>query len=574
MTTNGLEVVGSYLWERAYGEAVDRLTSERFGIGPEILMELAGRGVADAVLDLGAEDAPIIVLAGSGNNGGDALVAARWLFEAGLEVHVFLIDADKAASPLNQRQRRVLEATGRRLERYKPGALTAFANAEPLVIDGVLGLGFRGPMSQSSTVYQALIEAANLPEATVIAIDMPSGLDADSGEAQVVPLSADLTVTFGGLKPAHVLSPARDVVGEVVALEIGFPEAACKAALTDVTPLLILPEPQALLAKDPWSQLPRSAHKYDRGHVLVIGGSPGMTGAPLLAAMSAIRTGAGWVTLALPKSARDSLRGEVPRELVFEDLFDGETLAPLKLERFLKERKVRAIVAGPGTKAPHLGKDLLQILSEHTESEGGIVIDAGETQQFLARAGGLSLNPSRWLLTPHPGEWRQLGLDLPPPLTRSQISDGLAAAEKVGVALFYKHATPILLPGIPGSPAYVVAEGTVALARAGTGDVLSGVAAAHLAIGFGAAEAGLRAQVQVAWAARLAAERRGEHGVLARDIMADLGRVTALLEEGDGEEGGDDPGEDFPLPGKTEKRARDFRPDEEPPRRKRRYRHH
>src|SRR5690606_12174199 len=117
------------------------------------------------------------------------------------------------------------------VEPYRPGALKRFTKAGPVIIDGVLGLGFKGPLAEDSPLFQALSEAAGIPDATVVAVDLPSGLDADDGEAQDVPLEADLTVTFGGKKPAQVLAPARDVCGEVLAIDIGFPAAASEAAL-------------------------------------------------------------------------------------------------------------------------------------------------------------------------------------------------------------------------------------------------------------------------------------------------------------------------------------------------------
>ena len=411
MTTNELKIVGDYLWDATYAKTVDRLASEDFGIAAVALMETAGRGVAEAVQDIGEGEAPVVVLAGAGNNGGDALVAARCLAEAGSVVHCFLVlrEPEQALSPLCAAQVKTMKALGHSVEEFRPGALRKFAKAGPVILDGILGLGFKGPLADDSPLFAALAEAAEIPDATVVAIDLPSGLDVDQGEAQDVPLPADLTVTFGGKKPALILSPARDAAGEVLTIDIGLPAAAQEAALGVHRPQIVVPDAKELLLTDPWSELPKSAHKYDRGHVLIIGGSAGKTGAPLLAAMAALRAGAGWATVAMPDSATVSLRGDVPREITFEPLFDGERLNAIKLEAFLEQRKVKAVVAGPGSMLNPLEVEALAVLGDFTSGEGFVVLDAGATHGVAPFLAELENDPMRWLLTPHPGEWAKLG---------------------------------------------------------------------------------------------------------------------------------------------------------------------
>jgi len=543
MPRDEITLVGDYLWDRAYAREVDRLSSSSYLIPANILMENAGKGVAEAVREVGVDDTPVIVLAGSGNNGGDALVAARYLAEAGCEVHVYLVWGDGAQpSPLCAEQMRILTALGHELKPWRAGVLTRFAKSEPIVIDGVLGIGCAGALAEDSPLFRALTEAAGLRDVTVVAVDVPSGLDADTGDRQQVPLDADITITFGGYKPAHLLAPARDLCGEVIVLDIGFPAAARDAALAVHKPLIVRPEPAELVLMDPWEELPRSANKYDRGHVLVIGGSPGKTGAPLLAAMSALRAGSGWASVAMPQSATATLRGEVPREIVFEGLFDGEQLNALKLERFLAERKVRAVVVGPGCMQSPLSPDTATVLSHFTGERGGfVVVDAGATQGLAALVSAVELTPETWVATPHPGEWSRLGPEFDfTPLSPSGVKQAAALAERLGIALLYKGATPLLLTGNPQAPAFVVAEGTVALARAGSGDVLAGVIGAHGAAGLASSVAALRSQVAVAWAARLASEQVGKQAVLARDVMAQLGHIDLLLDAGGDEMDEDD----------------------------------
>lgn len=521
-------IPGGYLWDRALARSIDHLSSAQYLIPSIVFMESAGKAVAEAVLTLATKQSPILILCGPGSNGGDSLVAARHLHEAGYAVHIFLVwDEAKKPNAACQQQMQILLALGHSLNRYQAGVLAPFAQTQALIIDGVLGLGFEGPLREETVIFAALTEAAGISNAKVVAIDVPSGLDGDAGELQDIPLRADMTVTFGGLKPAHVLSPARDLCGQICDVDIGFPEAAYHASLNLHQPRLFLPDAQALLSIDPWSKLSPSAHKYDRGHVLIIGGSTGKTGAPLLAAMAALRAGAGWATLAMPQSAFDSLRGDVPRELTFEEIFDGDQLNAIKLEQFLEERRVRAVVCGPGAMTNPLTPEAIAVLSDFTSQKiGSVILDAGATHGLQDLLATSPQDPERWLALPHPGEWQRLGPNFPVnPLRPETHKQAAHSARDLGVALLYKHATPILFSGQQDSAAFVCNEGDISLARAGSGDLLAGVAGAHAAIGMTSVLAALRSQILIAWAAKLASQDLGLHAVTASDIIGYLGRV-------------------------------------------------
>lgn len=547
-----LRVVGDYLWDAALALRVDTLTSAEFHIPSLVLMETAGRGVADAVVQLDAEEATILVLAGLGNNGGDGLVAARYLLDYGLKVDIYLVgEPGKDPSPATAHQLQILQALDIRPNNYHRGCLRRYHGQDVILVDAVLGLGLKGPLRSDSMAMQALSEAATLDDTSVVAVDVPSGLDVDSGAAQELPLPADLTITFGALKPALAMAPARDAAGEVMTLEIGFPKAAIAKACKAEAPLLLRPDPAALIQVDPWQKLKKSAHKYDRGHVLVLGGSAGKAGAPLLAAMAALRTGAGWASVAMPRSAFDSLRGDVPREITFEELYLGESINPLGLEEFLTSRKVKAVVVGPGAMHTPLTTEVLAVLNEHAEEhEALIVLDAGATQNLEEMCQSLELDHEFWVATPHPGEWPRLGPSLQnPPLTPKLMHETRALAERLGLTLVYKGATPLVFAGAAELPVMLTNYGGLELARAGSGDVLSGIIAAHGAIGLEGLPATLRSLVQLGLAARLCKQERGQHSVLATDIIRHLGHVQAkapaLLAAISGEnEGDDDDGDD------------------------------
>ncbi len=555
-TPQSLALDGEPLWDVATAQKVDFLTTDSYGIPAAVLMETAGRAVAEVVQDIGIDESPVIVLVGPGNNGGDALVAARSLDALGVEVYIFLApQTSQTPSDARRLQLKIHESLGTHLHTVSSGTkndLAAFRDREPIIIDGVLGIGVKSPIDKNSSLWSFLEEASRIPDATVVAIDVPSGLLPDSGELQEIPLKADVTVTFGSKKPVHVLSPARDLCGDVLMYEIGFPRDAIDRSLREHPARYVLPDSASLIASDPWANLSRSAHKYDRGHVLIIGGSVGKTGAPVMAALAAMRTGAGWASIAMPESAQKDLRGDVPREVTFERLFDGESLNPTKLETFILERKVRSLVIGPGMMGK-MGKEgagdspltpeVLEILVPLVEKQKiQVTLDAGACHGLASSLADFDIHPGQWVAVPHPGEWSKLGPAFTAvPLNPKGLIDAQKLAEDLGCALLYKHATPVLLAGDAGIPAFVIQEGTVSLARAGSGDLLAGIIGAHGARGLSAPLATLRSLVVLAWAGKLAAKKRGVHGVLARDILDQIGRVKDLLpKDGEDDEEDDD----------------------------------
>ena len=536
---------GTPLWGSLTAKAIDRETSSRYLIPSLVLMEEAGRTVArivrERIAQSGPEDHQVLVLAGPGNNGGDALVTARYLREWDIPTHTLMVipTADTRLSDSCQHQRLILERLGCELDQYVPGCLTTWRHSVPnshvWIVDGILGLGGRSDIPGTSVLGMALREASTLPNKRVVAIDVPSGLDVDDGSQTKVWLKADITVTFGERKPAHVLSPARDLSGEVIARDVGFPRQAVEDGLREHPALWHVPDSDALLRINPWQKLGPSTHKYDRGHVLIIGGSLGKTGAPLLSALSALRSGAGWATVAMAQDAMDSLRGDVPREIVFEDIFGAKddskyVLDAKKLHDFVDRGRVKSMVIGPGTMGSPLTLDALAVIGEFCSKGGFAVFDAGACHGLIPLLKALPQPMPllrRWVMTPHPGEWAKLGLDDPsPPLTPSMWTKTQSLAADVGMAMLYKSATPVLFLGAGEEPALVSTAGSKILARAGSGDILAGAIVAHGAQGLDVAESVMRGQILLALAAQRAAQRLGDDAVLAHDVLDDIGRVT------------------------------------------------
>lgn len=527
------------LWTGLQAREVDRRSIEDCGIAGEALMEEAGRAVFQKALSLWRPFQKILVLAGPGNNGGDALVAARLLYEAGFSPHIFSISEAKAQeTPARHEQRLRCEGLGLRLEAYRgPSSFSQFSS-RTLIIDGVLGLGVRGGL-RPGVIAEALAAAQALSAERVLAIDLPSGLDPDRWD-QAPPLPATHTLTFGGLKPAHVFSSSSGS-GELMRVTIGFHPKAIESALAEGPELKGLlsslyplkaawPErARALLQRSPWASLGPDAHKYTRGHVLVIGGSAGKGGAPLLAAEAALRSGAGWVSVA---HLDQQLGPPLPAHFTYEALLSGSELSWEKLSAFLHERRVKALLIGPGTMKNPCSPAFLRNLSSFAKAAGlFLVFDAGALQDFGARAKGLSFDPEKTLVTPHPGEWRAIAAEHRPLDSMEALEQGWNFAERLGVTLCYKSSRPLTLSSLSGSRSLSVsAFGDQRLAKAGSGDLLAGVALAFGAAGLSAPLAAHLAQDLIAAAAARASEEVGFHGLGPEDCTAALGPCLDQLE--------------------------------------------
>lgn len=505
------------VWTAACARRVDDLSINVFNIPQTSLMERAGAAVASIARKRGSS---FLVLAGGGNNGGDALVAAR-LLSADPTVNVTVVTVAKVAAGFQ--------------EPFEIPHAPRF----DCIIDGVFGLGFHGPLDPASSAARALQVAARIKErdgATVIAVDLPSGMTCDDASQVTAPLAADETVTFGALKAVHAISPARDLCGTVHCVDIGFSGEAIAQALEAEKPVFAVTTTRDLIAENPWARLPAAAHKYDRGHVLVAGGSPGKTGAPVLSALAALRSGAGWATLAIPDAIMP--HANVPPDLTSESLWargrSQRGLDTRRLETFITNRKVRAIVVGPGTMENPLNAKSLAVLCEFSR-DGFVVVDAGALQGIvdLMNKHRLEFKPGHAVFTPHPGEWSRLGREKwPAPLTADTALAVERACADLGVHVIYKHSTPVLCGPAPyhvdGNGhvrALVFNEGSNTMGRAGTGDVLAGCIAAHGAIGCDAAQAVMRALAVVTSASRLAADKVGVHAVLPTDVLGLIGKV-------------------------------------------------
>jgi NAD(P)H-hydrate epimerase len=510
------------IWDRELARAVDQISCEKFHISPAALMETAGRAVAKAAIDRGAETHPVLALCGLGNNGADGLVAARVLHDHGCAVTIVVAsEPGKKASELFTKQLSTVEEMGLVITHWQPGTLEALHLTKPIIIDAVSGIGFNPP--SSGTMSGLLTEASKLPGASVIAVDVPSGLAADDGSVAVGLLKAHETVTFGSSRPIHRLMPAAALCGQVTVADIGFPKAALTSTLKQRQAIWREVNPQAVLAADPWHQLPKNAHKYDRGHVLVIGGSEGKLGAPIMAGLAALRTGAGWCSLAIPRG-QAPVDMPIPIELTTENFFDGTKIDPETMARFLEERRVHTAVLGPGWSHQCLDQVSMKVLRRFAEGGGTVVLDAGALHNvapLISKVGPLP--PERFILTPHHGEWLKLAESTTlPPLTPAGVLSANHLTLSIGAHIIYKNAAPVIVSPQKTSP-IICLSGSNILSRAGSGDLLAGIIGAHLAVGCSMNFAAARAYTLLSRAAWMAAQDVGDDAVIATDIISRLG---------------------------------------------------
>lgn len=505
--------------------AADRRTAEQFGVPLAELMENAGRAVVEFCLRQYPAAKHVLVLCGKGNNGGDGFVTARVLAEAGVDVAVLLLGREdgvrgEAATALARLREETpsVDFWPVQDETALAAASGAVASAD-LLIDAVLGTGFKPPLRGLPAALRELIANSAAP---VVAVDLPSGWDADS-TAQTAPdaFRTDAVVTFTRPKLAHVFGHLTSAIfGPVVVAEIGSPT---QAIVSDST------VSWAGAAKSIAEQ-PRdvNSNKGMYGHALVVGGSCGTAGAPSMASLAALRAGAGLVTAAVPKSILE-LVARVAPELMLAPLREGPegAVSPENLDHdrncglpaLLKTKRISVVALGPGLSTKGGAPEFVR--SFVVDCSLPMVIDADAINAFEGRAKLLDGSGRTMVLTPHPGEMARLT-----GLTIAQVeSDRINLARSFAT----KHKLTLVLKGRrtlvahPDGRVAVNTSGNPALAKGGSGDILTGIIAALLAqFPHDVARAVEAAVVLHGLAGDFAAYAMDEHTVLATDTLAHL----------------------------------------------------
>jgi NAD(P)H-hydrate epimerase len=465
------------LWEAAEMRAADKHAIEQAGIPSKDLMERAGAGLARVTAAAATADGPIRIVVGKGNNGGDGLVAARLLREDGHEVDVL-----------------------------EPGDLAdpALLDGSAVVVDALLGTGFEGEPREP---VAGAIRAINDAEAPVVACDVPSGVNASTGEISGDAVRADVTATFHGPKIGLFVEPGKTHTGSVEVIEIGIPRSAPA------------PRSAGLISERALNLIPprdRAGNKFKSGTVVIAGGARGMTGAPTMAALSAMRTGAGYVQLAVPEPAEAvldlKLMEAMTHALPHEDGAHVEAGADKVVE--LSER-AGAIVLGPG-----IGRsDGAVAFARRVAAEVAVplLIDADGLNAHAEQLELLAGREAPTVLTPHDGELgRLLGIESAA-VGQHRIRHAREVARHSDAIVVLKGDDTLVVP--PDGPIAVSPGGTPALGTAGTGDVLSGLIGALLSKGMDPFEAACAGVLAHARAGREAARRHGTDHVIAGDVI-------------------------------------------------------
>ena len=479
--------------------AADSWAIETEGVPSLELMEAAGAAIADAVAGL-SPAGPVRVVCGKGNNGGDGVVAARLLAASGHEVETLLLWPAEESSADSKANLERLDGGGAELS----GDPAAALEGSGAVVDAIFGTGFEGAPRAPA---EAAITAINDCGAPVVAADIASGVDASTGEVAGAAVRADVTVTFHGAKLGHWISPGKDHSGQLRVAPIGIPPGA--------------PEPNAaglisdrVLALAPGRE-PGST-KFTSGEVLIVGGSRGLTGAVVLSASSAVRSGAGYATVAVPGDLEHIF--EIKLTEVMSRGFggaEGHLVAADADPIVSASERAAAVVCGPGLGGDEDALELARRVAARVDAP--LVLDADGLNAHAGRLGDLASRGAPTVITPHAGELGRLLERTSAEIAAHRLESAREAARLSGAVVVLKGDDTIVAEG---DRLAIARGGAEALATAGTGDVLSGLIAALVARGlepFEAACAGVHSHQR---AGRIAAQRVGSSAsVIATDVI-------------------------------------------------------
>ncbi len=513
-----MKVATAYAMQR-----IDRMTIDEYGVSSSALMERAGFAVAQKVRSL-FERRKVIVICGGGNNGGDGIVAARNLFNWGWNVRVLLLSRENKMSEDCRAQYR----TAKKL-RVPMEFRTDISRADlhsALVIDAVFGTGINKPVRPP---VSDIISFLNRSEAPVVSVDVPSGISTDDGRVMGVAVKADYTVTFGLPKVGHLLYPGAEHTGKLFVEDIGFPEGLLTSESLHIQ--TIEKDDAALLLP----ARPANSHKGDYGHVLIVAGSKGRTGAALMAAKACLRSGAGLVTIGVPESLGGIFQSRATEEMILHlpDKGDG-TLSLEAAEVILRFVSARAdvLAIGPGIGVSDETKRIMRELI--AGSAAPMVIDADGINCISGDAGVIRNAKSPVVFTPHVGEMARLLRqdDSDEPAKRAaiemdRISVSLSFSKKTGTYLVLKGAPTVIAE--PEGRVIINTTGNPGMSTAGSGDVLTGIIAAFLGQLSSPLDASILGTYLHGLAGDIAASEKGMYSMIATDIIAQLpGAFKAL----------------------------------------------
>lgn len=499
---------------------IDSEASERYGIDPLLLMEDAGTAVSQ-VVRREFRAARVAVVAGTGNNGGDAMVAARRLYASGAEVRVVVVGDPERMTELARRQRDLLAKMGVPIAHVRSegelGALREALEWCEVVIVGLIGLGLRGEVRG---LYRAAIELVNGSGKPVVSVDIPSGVDPDNGLVRGVAVRSAATVTFGAPKLGNILYPGFHYCGRLYVSRLSYPPQLLEEAKVELN------------APEPPPERVRWGHKGTFGKFLAVAGARYYYGAPYYTAYSFLKAGGGYSRLAAPKSVVPFIAAKCS-EVVYVPLEEtGEgTIALSNLDRLLRlveEYGIDVAAVGPGTS---LNEETQQLVRELVAKlEVPVIVDGDGIAAVAKDPDAVRGRRAPTIITPHLVEFSRLTGLKPGEVQEDPVGSLRRACRELSAYIVLKGAHTLI--GYPDGRVYVNMTGNPGMAKAGSGDVLTGTIAAMYGIGY--RDPGLAARMGVlvhGLAGDLAAEELGEDGVTPDDVMAKLPAAVRVLRE-------------------------------------------
>lgn len=514
----------------------DKAVFSQVGIPSRVVMETAGREVVKVILELYGEciaSKGVLVLVGGGNNGGDGFVVARTLLNLGYDVDVFLFKPmSELKGDAKENAQAFLNCNGEieelKKSKWQESSFLAALDTYGIVIDAIYGTGFKGELSDDvSDIVYFVNDMCLISDIPIVSIDIPSGLNADTGEVGNIVIEASTTIALEFLKPCHVLFPASGFCGNIYVADLGFPKQIDEIRKVKRTLLQeqdIHPYFKLNLLSNP------EIHKGEKGHMLVIGGSKGHYGAPLMSAKAALRCSSGLVTLASPVHGLSICNAD---EIMYYNFAADEqgaiSASDLDFLLSLTEGK-DALAIGPGIGQSEGAWEIVQsVINTARENEIPIVVDADALNLIAAKqAFSNFLFPSA-ILTPHPGEMARLLYKTTNEIKTDRIKSAVKLAEKCNCLVVLKGARTVI--SSPEGEIWINPTACEALATAGSGDVLTGVIAALLARGFSPKSACFSGVFIHGAAGELAVRKnKGMIGTVASDLITNCSEIMNAID--------------------------------------------
>ncbi len=490
---------------------IDRRAIREFGIPGLVLMENAASAVMAEMEKFfdGLAGVRVGIICGKGNNGGDGLALARRLSIRGVPVRVALLASFSAVSGEAKVNLAILRKMDIEiLQNATAKSLGEVVSWSDIVVDAMLGVGLSSPLKG---LYAQAVDVINASGRPVVAIDIPTGIDADSGAVRGTAIKADLTVTMALLKRGIVLYPGAGFAGTVRVADIGIPSEVIEKENISVRLLNKGSLPDMPGRREP------AAHKGDYGHLLVVAGSPGKVGAAVMTAKSALRTGAGLVSVAAPNSLVPIIQQQVFEAMCIPsaESIDGTIGIGAENELLKAAAKMNACAIGPGLSTHYETVRMVRSLLQQITVP--VVIDADGLNALAGSPDVLKKIRSPVVVTPHPGELaRLLGVSTSE-VQQNRIGIATAFAVKYNVTLVLKGARTVIAN--PDGLVYINTTGNPGMATGGTGDALTGMIGSFLAQGHASCQAACLAVYLHGLAGDRASKEKGEAGMIAGDLI-------------------------------------------------------